>query len=90
MDQETFSDPAVAAFLNERFVAIKVDGDREPSLAKAYKVTGYPDSRFLDREMKGVFQLPGFIESPAFFFFLEYIHSDSYKTMNPMQYYKTR
>jgi|JFJP01.1.fsa_nt_gi thioredoxin 1 len=90
MDRETFGNPAVVKFLSKHFVAVKVDGDREKAVGKDYKVTGYPDNRFLDSKGKEVHRLPGFVEPEAFLFFLEYIQSDSYKTMDPMQYYKSR
>ena len=90
MEKTTFKDNTVINFLNEHFVSIKVDGDREKSFTKAYKVTGFPDNRFLDEERKEVYRLPGFVESAAFAFFLEYIQTNSFKTMDPMQYYKTK
>ncbi|RLC14397.1 MAG: hypothetical protein DRH93_20795 [Deltaproteobacteria bacterium] len=90
MEQTTFKDKSVGVFLNEHFVSIKVDGDREKSIAKTHKVTGFPDNRFLDEKIKEAFRLPGFVEPMTFLFFLEYIQTNSYKTMDPMQYYKSR
>jgi len=90
MDKSTFKDQSVIRLLNEYFVSIKVDGDKEKSIVKEYKVRGYPDSRFLDEEKKEVHKMPGFVDPATFLFFLEYIQTDSYKTMDPMQYYKSR
>ncbi len=90
MDNTTFKDQNVIQFLNAHYVSIKVDGDREKKIGKAYKVTGYPDNRFLDEERKQVHRLPGYLEPNPFLFFLEYVESGSYKTMDPMEYYKTR
>lgn len=90
MEAVTFKDLSVVRFLNTYFVSIKVDGDKETSIVKSYKVPGYPDNRFLDEKAKAVYRLPGFSEPVAFLFFLEYIQTDSYKTMDPMQYYKSR
>ena len=89
MEKATFKDNSVVQFLNEHFISIKVDGDKEKSIAKAHKVKGFPDTRFLD-EKKEAYRLPGFIDPMTFLFFLEYIQTDSFKTMNPMQYYKSR
>ena len=36
MERETFEDPAVAAFLNERFVCVKVDREERPDLDAVY------------------------------------------------------
>lgn len=90
MEQSTFKDSSVAAFLNKHFVSIKVDGDKETAIVKAYKVSGYPDSRFLDEKEKEIHRLPGLIEPMMLLFFLEYIQTDSYKTMDPMQYHKSK
>nr|NJM04745.1 DUF255 domain-containing protein [Desulfobacula sp.] len=90
MDQETFSHPLVIRFLSEHFIAVKVDGDREKGRAGEHHVTGYPDSRFLDERGREVYRLPGFVDPEVFLFFLEYIQTGSYKTMDPMQYYKSR
>ncbi len=90
MDQSTFKDKAVIQFLNEHFVSIKVDGDKEKNIVTAYKVPGFPDSRFLDAKGQEIHRLPGFIEPVTFHFFLEYIQTDNYLTMDPMQYYRIR
>lgn len=90
MDQETFSHPLVVSFLSEHFIAVKVDGDREKEAVKQHHVSGYPDNRFLDAEGREVYRLPGFVEPEVFLFFLEYIQTGSYQTMDPMQYYKSR
>ncbi len=90
MDLLTFSDERVIQFLNDHFVSIKVDGDRETQIRDSYKVTGYPDNRFLGNNRKQINRLPGFIQQDSFLFYLEYIHTDSYKTMSPMEYYKSR
>jgi uncharacterized protein YyaL (SSP411 family) len=55
MERESFEDPALAAFLNERFVAIKVDREQRPDVDRIYMeaVTaltgrgGWPMSVFL-------------------------------------------
>src|SRR6478609_6844484 len=36
MARESFSDPALAAYLNERFVAVKVDREEHPEVDSAY------------------------------------------------------
>jgi len=90
MERLTFHDEKVVQFLNKNFISIKVDGDKEESLVKTHKVTGYPDNRFLDEDRKEVHRLPGFVDPQAFLFFLEYIKTNSYKTMDPMQYYKSK
>lgn len=42
LDATTFRDPAVVALLNDRFIPVKVDGDREAWLTKAVGVQAFP------------------------------------------------
>ena len=56
MERESFDDPEVAQFLNEHFVAIKVDRERRPDIDTIYMTAvqlitgggGWPMSSFLD------------------------------------------
>jgi thioredoxin-related protein len=38
----TFKDPSIIQLLNERFVPLKVDGNREPRLTQALRIQAYP------------------------------------------------
>lgn len=42
LDEKTFRDPAVVTLLNERFIPLKIDGERSPALAAALRVQKYP------------------------------------------------
>ena len=42
MDEQTYSDPAVIALMNERYLAVKVDQDSDPALADRYGNWGWP------------------------------------------------
>ena len=90
MNRVTFQDDEVIEYLNRYFVSIKVDGDQEKDLAEKYKVTGFPDNRFLDSDMNQAYKLPGFADPMVFRFFMEYVQTDSYKTMDPMGYYRSK
>ena len=58
MERESFEDPEVARFLNEHFVAIKVDRERRPDIDTVYMTAvqlmtgrgGWPMSSFLNLE----------------------------------------
>ena len=60
MERESFEDPAVAAYLNEHFVSIKVDREERPDLDQIYmtavqlltKQGGWPMSMFLTPSLK--------------------------------------
>jgi len=42
LDATTFRDPTVIRLLNERFVPVKIDGDRDPKLVQAMRIESYP------------------------------------------------
>ena len=60
MDRESYDDPAIAALLNERFVAVKVDRDERPDIDSRYQTAiqaiagqgGWPLTAFLTPEGK--------------------------------------
>ena len=57
MDEWIWTDAAVAARLNQGFVGVKVDADREKALVKRYNITGYPTMLVVDatgKELKRV------------------------------------
>lgn len=47
MDDGAYSDPDVAAFLNEHFVPVRVDTDHRPDVNARYNVGGWPTTSFL-------------------------------------------
>jgi uncharacterized protein len=42
MDKETYSDPAVIALINSRYIAVRVDQDARPDLSNRYENYGWP------------------------------------------------
>ncbi len=64
LDAQTFSNAAVIKE-SRRWVAVKVDGDKEPALVKKYQVRGFPTVAFLkpDGTIAGGFE--GFQDAPA-------------------------
>lgn len=47
MDEESYSDPKLAANIGERFVPIRVDVDRRPRIRERYNMGGFPTTVFL-------------------------------------------
>jgi len=47
MDETTYSDPAVIAAINERYVPVRVDNDRRPDVNARYNMGGWPTTAFL-------------------------------------------
>jgi len=60
MEHESFEDPAIAAFLNEHFIAVKVDREERPDVDRVYMTFvqgttgsgGWPMSVWLTPELK--------------------------------------
>jgi len=61
MEKETFKDPAIISSLNENFISIKVDYDRETKTSDFYQVRGLPDSLFIAEDGQIIGRRPGYI-----------------------------
>lgn len=63
MERDVFSSPDVQRLLAERFVAVKVDGDRLPALTRHYNVDAYPTD-VVQEPFNGrvVFESGGFLD----------------------------
>lgn len=81
MEASTFMDADIIQYLNENFITIRVDGDKESATVKEYGVRGYPDNWFLTEDSERISHLPGYLEAEKFLLVLKYIHTDSFKTM---------
>jgi thioredoxin-like negative regulator of GroEL len=64
LDLKTFTDPTLAAYLNERFVLLKVDAGRDPRLADALRVQSYPTLVIASPEGRILGYQEGFVEAP--------------------------
>jgi thioredoxin-like negative regulator of GroEL len=65
LDQTTFRDPTVVTLLNERFIPLKIDGDRSPSLVEALRVQKYPTLVFAAPSGAILGYQEGYVEAPT-------------------------
>ena len=65
MAKETFRDSAVVSYLNENFIAVRVDFDRQPATAEKYGVRGLPSNWFLTEMGQPIVSIPGYIPPDA-------------------------
>jgi uncharacterized protein YyaL (SSP411 family) len=65
MAKETFQNPAVVSYLNNNFISVRVDTDKEPDTAMKYGVTGLPSTWFLTRMGEAIGAVPGFVPPDA-------------------------
>jgi uncharacterized protein len=47
MDRTSYADAEIAAFINDRFVPIRVDADDRPDISERYSLGGWPTTAFL-------------------------------------------
>ena len=59
LDQETFVDDKVVK-LSEKFVCLKIDGDKNSDLTRKYGVSGYPTILFMDPKGNVIGGRPGY------------------------------
>jgi len=61
MAKETFLDPTIVSYLNENFILIRINTDREPKIAAMYNVVGIPSTLLLKENGEKIGVFPGFI-----------------------------
>lgn len=81
MEKDTLNKPEIASYLNEKFIAVKVNSDSEQDVAIKYFVRGLPTSWFIGEKGEKISNLPGYVSPEMFLPILKYIHSDSYTKM---------
>ncbi len=79
MEKDTFAKSRVIDYLNDNFIAITVNTDKERKVAERYAVRGLPDNWFLDEKGERIGNRPGYITAKQFMKMLEMVHTDGYK-----------
>jgi thioredoxin-related protein len=62
-DATTFRDPRVIKLLNERFIAVKIDADRDPRLAQSLSIESYPTMVLASAEGKVLARQVGYADA---------------------------
>ena len=75
MAQDTFHDSEVVHFLNENFIPVRVDTDKEQQTAASYGVAGLPFTVFLTDRGEPIIGLPGYIPADAMLKMLKEINA---------------
>ena len=89
MERETFNKSLVTSNLNNNFIPIRVNSEKERKTAFLYNVRGLPTSWFLTGDGQKISNLPGYVPPDMFLRILEFIYSDSYKKMTFGDYLKS-
>jgi uncharacterized protein YyaL (SSP411 family) len=64
LDASTFKDPAIVQFLNEQYIPLKIDANRDAALADLLQVQSYPTLILAGPDGKILDTLEGFQEGP--------------------------
>lgn len=96
MKKRTFLNDNVIDYLNENFISILIDTDKEGKLTATYFVRGLPATFFLTpdgtkinvpiEENKSMSNIPGFISEEVFLKLIRFVHDGSYNSMNFKHY----
>ncbi|MBI9075667.1 MAG: thioredoxin family protein [Desulfatibacillum sp.] len=93
MDATTFKDPKVIKYLNDHFLSVKLNpekGDDAKKLASQYRVRGFPAHGFSADGQTPLTAQPGYMAPEQFMMILEFLGSDSYKTMSFQDFSKKK
>ena len=63
MEAETFRNPDVIQALNDRFVMVRVDAERQKQIAGQFRVRGLPDTWFVGEDGVAMGNRVGFISA---------------------------
>ena len=74
MANTTFKDPDLVRYLNENFMPIMVNTDREPETAGSYGVVGLPYTMFLTEQGEPILSVPGYIATDTLMSMLKEIN----------------
>lgn len=66
LDESTFRDPRIIRLLNERYIPLKVDGEKEPTLVQLLRITGYPTVVLASPDKRILNTMEGFQEAEKF------------------------
>ena len=89
MEKETFTDESVVNYLNENFIPISVNSDKNKKVADNFRVRGLPTFWLLKPDSTRLSNLPGYIDSGRLMAILKYIKTESYEKMSFKDFVKT-
>jgi thioredoxin-related protein len=82
MDAITFNDPGVISVLNQHFIPVRVNLDKEKNVARGYNVRGVPVSWFISETGEKIASKAGYAPPKSLLPALKFIYTDSYKQMS--------
>ena len=89
MENETLKNPAVIDYLNQNFIPVRVNSDKDRDLARNYYIRGLPSTWFVSETGEKISSLPGYISAEMLLNALKFIHTASYKKMSFKDFIET-
>jgi len=86
MDRKTFKDAGIISYLTSHFISIKVDVEREKSIAKKYNINPLPDCWFLSEKGDIIGNRPGYLSAEDLMPILQFIKTESFLKMSYQQF----
>lgn len=81
MEKNTFSNSTLAQYLNQNFIPIRVNSDKDKNISTIYNIRGNPTNYFLTENFEIIGNLPGYLPPEDLLNILKYVHTDSFKKM---------
>ncbi len=88
LKKTTFKDKKNLAYLENNFISIQVNTDKNQVLSNEWKVKGLPTLWFLEPDGTKVNSIPGYLDAAQLLLVLKYIHTKSYDTMSFQDFMK--
>lgn len=88
MDKETFTDPGVIRLIEQYFVPVSVDTQKQKDLGQKFGVKSLPTIWFLEKDGAPITPLPGFVDAERFRIILGFMSSRSFESMSFDDYVK--
>jgi thioredoxin-related protein len=86
MDRQTFQDAGIISYLNSYFISIKVDVEREKSVARKFNINPLPDCWFLSEKGDVIGNRPGYLSAEDLMPILRFIKTESNLKMSYQQF----
>ncbi len=89
LKKTTFVDKDVLNYLNDNFISITIDTEKEKAFARQWEIKGLPSIWFLKSNSSKISNLPGYVGPDQFLAILKYIRTQSYEKMSFPEFVKT-
>jgi len=81
MNKKTFVDSKIIDYLNDNFISIRVNAEKQKDVARKYGVSRFPNTWFISEDSTSLSSQPGFIQPEMLLNMLKFLNTDSFKKM---------